>query len=406
MLRFACLVLLLLPALAAAQSDNKITGPTNPIEDRFLEFVKAGELSGAVLVVGIKEGIKTHVVVGQANLETKIPMEKTTLFRIASMTKPITAIAIMMLVDEGKLSVEDAVEKHLPEFKGQKLAVKVLSNRKGDVPPNTYRMIAPKRPITLRDLLTHTSGMGNYPIGLADLYTKRNYTLSEATIAVSQVPLVREPGEEWSYNNPGIDTLGRIVEVASGMSFEKFLQTRIFDPLGMKDSTFYPTAEQAKNTAITYGVKDGKLVAAPNNLLDVKANPKHPVPAGGLYSTAADQAKLYRFMLNNGKLGDKQLLSEKSLKQMTTTQTDKIKTGFVDGMSWGFGWQVVAEPKGATEMLSAGTYGHGGAFGTQGWIDPKKGAFYILMIQRTGIPNGDASEFRKEFQRLAVELLK
>ena len=111
-------------------------------------------------------------------------------------------------------------------------------------------------------------------------------------------------------------------------------------------------------------------------------------------------------MLNNGKLGDKQLLSEKSLKQMTTTQTGDIKTGFVDGMSWGFGWQVVAEPKGATEMLSAGTYGHGGAFGTQGWIDPKKGAFYILMIQRTGIPNGDASEFRKEFQRLGAELLK
>ena len=398
MLRFACLVLLLLPALAAAQSDNKITGPTNPIEDRFLEFVKAGELSGAALVVGIKEGIKTHVVVGQANLETKIPMEKTTLFRIASMTKPITAIAIMMLVDEGKLSVEDAVEKHLPEFKGQLM---IAAKEK-----ESTTLKKPKRPITLRDLLTHTSGMGNYPIGLADLYTKRNYTLSEATIAVSQVPLVREAGETWSYNNPGIDTLGRIVEVASGMSFEKFLQTRIFDPLGMKDSTFYPTAEQAKNTAITYGVKDGKLVAAPNNLLDVKANPKHPVPAGGLYSTAADQAKLYRFMLNNGKLGDKQLLSEKSLKQMTTTQTDKIKTGFVDGMSWGFGWQVVAEPKGATEMLSAGTYGHGGAFGTQGWIDPKKGAFYILMIQRTGIPNGDASEFRKEFQRLAVELLK
>ena len=391
MLRFACLALLLLPAFAAAQDKDAIG-------TRFQKFVDAGELSGAVLFVGTKDEIKHHSAIGQANLADKTTMEKTTLFRIASMTKPITAIAIMMLVDEGKLSAEDAVEKHLPEFKGQLL---IAAKDK-----ETTTLKKPKRPITLRDLLTHTSGLGNYPIGFADLYTKRNYTLSEATIAVSQVPLVREAGEVWSYNNPGIDTLGRIVEVASGMSFEKFLQTRIFDPLGMKESTFYPTVEQAKNTAITYGVKDGKLVAAPNNLLDVKANPRHPVPAGGLYSTAGDQAKLYQFMLRGGKVGDEQLLSEKSLKQMTTTQTGAIKTGFVDGMSWGFGWQVVAEPKGATGMLSPGTYGHGGAFGTQGWIDPKKGAFYILMIQRTGIPNGDGSEFRKEFQRLALELLK
>ena len=397
MIRFACLALLMLPAFAWAD---------DPIRDRFVKFGADGELAGAVVIVGTKDKIVYEGATGMANSADRISMEQSTLFRIASMTKPITAIAIMMLVDEGKLSADDAVDKHLPEFKGQKLSLELKQPIMVVVPPKRYELTAPKRPITLRDLLTHTSGMGNYPAGLADLYTKRNYTLSEATIAVSQVPLVREPGEVWSYNNPGIDTLGRIVEVASGMSFEKFVQTRIFDPLGMKESTFYPTAEQAKTVAVTYAKVDGKLVAAPNSLLDVKTNPKHPVPAGGLYSTARDQAKLYRFMLNNGKVGDKQLLSEKSLKQMTTTQTGAIKTGFVDGMSWGFGWQVVAEPKGATETLSAGTYGHGGAFGTQGWIDPKQGAFYILMIQRTGIPNGDASEFRKEFQRLAVELLK
>ncbi len=400
MLRLACLALLLLPAFAAAQTDDVIKGTQHgdPIDAAFLGFISDGKLSGAVLLVGTKDGIKYHEAIGQSNLVDKVPMQKSTLFRIASMTKPITAIAIMMLQDDGKLSVEDAVEKHLPEFKNQMLIV--------SKDQETTMLKKPKRPITLRDLLTHTSGLANYPVGMADLYTKRNYTLSEGTIAVSQLPLMFEPGTKWSYCNSGIDTLGRVIEVAGGMSYEKFLQTRIFDPLGMKDSTFYPTAEQAKNVALTYGVKDGKLVAAPNSLLDVKANPKHPVPAGGLYSTAGDQAKLYQFMLRGGKLGEKQLLSEKSLKQMTTTQTGDIKTGFVDGMSWGFGWQVVAEPKGATEALSAGSYGHGGAFGTQGWIDPKKGAFYILMIQRTGLPNGDDSEFRKEFQRLAVEMLK
>jgi len=350
------------------------------------------------VIVGTQDKIVYEGATGMANFKDRISMEPSTLFRIASMTKPITAIAVMMLVDEGKLSVDDDVEKHLPEFQDQML---VAAKDK-----DTTTLKKPKRPITVRDLLTHMSGLANYPSGLADLYTKRNRTISEATIAVSQLPLIFEPGTKWSYCNSGIDALGRIVEVASGMSYEKFLQTRIFDPLGMKESTFYPTAEQAKTVAVTYAKVDGKLVAAPNSLLDVKAHPKHPVPAGGLYSTARDQAKLYQFMLNNGKVGGKQLLSEKSLKQMTTTQTGDIKTGFVDGMSWGLGWQVVAEPKGATESLSAGSNGHGGAFGTQGWIDPKKGAFYILMIQRTGNPNGDASEFRKEFQRLAVELLK
>ncbi len=392
MLRFrlACLAWLLLPAFAVAQDKD-------PIHDRFQKFIDAGDLPGAVLLVGTKDEIKYHDAIGQANVDGKVTMQKTTLFRIASMTKPITAIAIMMLVDEGKLNVEDAVEKYLPEFKDQMM---VASKDK-----ETTTLKKAKRKITLRDLLTHTSGLAGYPSGMADLYTKRNRTLSETTIAVSQLPLTYEPGTKWSYCNSGIDTLGRIVEVASGMSFENFLQTRIFDPLGMKDSTFYPNAAQVKTVAINYNKAEGKLVVAPNNLLDVMANPKHPVPAGGLYSTAADQAKLYQFMLRGGKVGDKELLSEKSLKQMTTTQTGDIKTGFVDGMSWGFGWQVVAEPKGATESLSPGTYGHGGAFGTQGWIDPKKGAFYVLMIQRSGLPNGDASEFRKEFQRLAVELL-
>ena len=388
--RLACLAFLLLPAFAVAQDKD-------PIHDRFQKFIDAGDLPGAVLLVGTKDEIKYHDAIGQANVDGKVPMQKTTLFRIASMTKPITAVAVMMLVDEGKLNVDDAVEKYLPEFKDQMM---VASKDK-----ETTTLKKAKRKITLRDLLTHTSGLAGYPSGMADLYTKRNRTLSETTIAVSQLPLTFEPGAKWSYCNSGIDTLGRLVEVAGGLSFEKFLQTRLFDPLGMTDSTFYPTAAQVKTVAITYNKADGKLVAAPNNLLDVMADPKHPVPAGGLYSTAADQAKLYQFMLRGGKAGDKQLLGEKSLKQMTTTQTDAIKTGFVDGMSWGFGWQVVAEPKGATESLSPGTYGHGGAFGTQGWIDPKKGAFYVLMIQRSGLPNGDASEFRKEFQRLAAELL-
>src|SRR5262249_5317257 len=263
----------------------------------------------------------------------------------------------------------------------------------------------PSRPIKLRDLLTHTSGLpGNYPGEFADVYTKRNHTLAETTAAVAKLPLRFEPGTKWEYCNAGIDTLGRIIEVVSGESYESFLKKRVFDPLGMTDTVFYPSPEQLKRLAVTYGKdKDGKLFPAPNNLIALPENPKHPIPAGGLVSSAADLAKLYRMMLHKGQLDGKRIISEKSVAEMTKVQTGEIKTGFVDGMGFGFGWAVVREPKGVTAMLSPGTFGHGGAFGTQGWIDPKQDLFCVLLIQRTGLQNGDASPMRQALQELAVK---
>src|SRR5262249_28550497 len=148
--------------------------------------------------------------------------------------------------------------------------------------------------------------------------------------------------------NSGIDTLGRIIEVASGKPYEQFLAERIFEPLGMKDTTFKPTKEQRPRVACTYGVKDGKLVPAPNTLLDTPETVKHPVPAGGLYSTGADMAQFYRMMLRGGELDGKRILTEKSVKTMTQTQTGDLETGFVPGMSFGYGFAVVKEPKGVT----------------------------------------------------------
>jgi len=364
---------------------------------RFEKFVADKETAGAVLAVGNAEGQICRIPVGKADIAGKKPMEHDGLFRIASMTKPITAIAIMMLQDEGKLSVDDPVEKHLPDFKGQMVIAST------DKDAGTVTLKKPKRPIQLRDLLTHTSGLNDYPAGMADIYAKRNRTLNETTIAVSQRPLFFEPGTKWSYCNSGIDTLGRIVEVVSGESFEKFLQTRLFDKLKMEDTTFDPDEKQSARLAKLYGKDNGELKEAPNGLIGLPRAPKHPIPAGGLVSNAADLGTLYRMMLNKGELGGTRILSEKAVAEMTKTQTDDIKTGFVDGMSFGYGWAVVKEPKGVTAMLSKGTYGHGGAFGTQGWIDPEKGLYFIMLIQRTGLANGDASEMRKEFQRLAVE---
>jgi CubicO group peptidase (beta-lactamase class C family) len=394
------LVVLLLVAAPLIAQDAK---PFAPLAERFDQFVADGDTAGAVVVVGTKDGVKFQHVSGVKDVTSGEKMTADTLFRIASMTKPVTALGIMILQDQGKLSVDDPVEKHLPEFKGQ-MIVTATDKAKG-----TVTLGKPPRPITLRDLLTHTSGLSAYSSGMADVYTKRHYTLGETTAAVSQLPLQFEPGTQWAYSNSGIDTLGRVIEVVSGQSYEKFLQANVFDPLGMKDTLFYPNAEQWKRVATLHDKKDGKAVAASSTgfKMDYTAGtPKHPIPAGGLFSTAADLSKLYTAMLHKGELNGKRIVSEKAWAEMTKTQTGDIKTGFVDGMSWGYGWQVVKEPKGATEALSAGTFGHGGAFGTQGWIDPTKGVFYVLLIQRSGLANGDASEMRKELQKLGLAGLK
>jgi len=397
-LAMAALLLLatVLPGLsqvaAAAEPDRAVLGT---IPARMQAFVDQGQIAGAVTVVGRHDGILSYEAVGHSDLATKRPMTRDTVFRIASMTKPVTALGIMILVDEGKLAVEDEVEKHLPEFRGQML----LARRT----PELVTLKRPSRKITIRDLLTHTSGLpGGFPPGLADIYARRNHTLAEVVMAVSQRPLNFEPGSKWSYCNAGMDVLGRVIEVASGQRYEEFLKERIFDPLGMKDTAFYPSAEQLGRRAQTYGIKQGKLVAVPDTIIGPTRGAVYPIPAGGLHSTGADLARLYGMMLCRGSYQGKRILSEKAVKTMTSLQTGELPCGFVDSMGFGLGWGVVRQPTGVTAMLSPGTYGHGGAFGTQGWIDPKRDLYMVLLIQRVGLRNGDASDMRRVLQEVAV----
>jgi CubicO group peptidase (beta-lactamase class C family) len=383
----------------SARSEDADAKKFAGIRDKMQAFVDSQDIAGAVTVVGRKNGVLSIEAVGSLSLDTKQPMPRDGLFRIASMTKPITAIGIMILVDDGKLAVEDPVEKYLPEFKGQML----VAGRAAEA----VTLKKPSRPITVRDLLTHTSGLpGGYAPGIADIYVKRNHTLAEAIMVQSQRPLEFEPGTKWAYCNAGIDTLGRIIEVVSGQSYEEFLQKRIFDPLEMKDTTFYPTPKQLERATPTYDKKDGKLVVAPNSILNLPKDARFPIPAGGLYSTGADLAKLYQAMLGKGSLGKVRILSEESVATMTKVQTGELQTGFTPGMGFGYGWAVVQKPVGVTAMLSPGTYGHGGAFGTQGWLDPQQDLFMILLIQRVGLPNADGSKIREEFQLLAVSAVK
>jgi CubicO group peptidase (beta-lactamase class C family) len=372
--------------------------PLDAVKGRMQSFIDSGEIAGAVTVIGRAGGVLSYEAVGFQDLESRTPMAKESLFRIASMTKPITSLAIMMLVEQHKVQLDDPVAKYLPEFLGQQMVAEKTNS--------SVTLKKPYRPVTVRDLLTHTSGLAReFPPGLADLYTKRNHTLAEGVLVFSQRPLEFEPGSRWVYCNPGIDTLGRIVEVVSAQPFEEFLHKRIFEPLGMKDTTFYPTAEQLSRLATTYDRKDGKLVANPFGFIGSPVGAKYCVPSAGLFSTGADLAKLYRMLLNKGTLDGVRILDASCVAEMTRLQTGDLECGFVPGMGFGLGCGVVKEPQGVTERLSKGSFGHGGAFGTQGWLDPNKDFFAVLLIQRLGLPNADASPMRRELQALAADAI-
>ena len=349
------------------------------ISQRMQSFVEASQISGAVTLVA-REGKTVYLsAVGQRNVESKNEMQNDTIFAIASMTKPVTATALMILVDEGKVRLDDPVAKYIPEFKNAKL-------KGGD---------APRREITLFDCLTHTAGL------VGDQQCVKSLEATGKMLA--ERPLGFHPGERWQYS-PGLNVIGRVIEVASGQKYETFLKERIFDPLGMKDTTFHPDAEQQPRVVTLYrpGKEKGSLQAATHWINDISAD-KVPNPSGGLFSTAADMARFYQMILDGGKAGDEQIVSRLAVEKMTTRQTGDLKTGFTPGNCWGLGWCVVRQPQGVTKSLSPGTFGHGGAFGTQGWVDPERKMIFVLMIQRTGFGNSDGSSIRGDFHRLAVE---
>ena len=323
---------------------------------------------------------------GLADMAAKAPMRTDAIFWIASMTKPITATAVLMLQEEGKLSVDDPVAKYLPELGG-------LKTPAGE----------PAK-LTLRHLLTHTSGM---PEATAEQYRQAK-SLAELIPFYAGKSLKFEPGSKWQYCQSGINSLGRIVEVVSGQSFPAFLQKRMFDPLGMKDTAFYLSSEQLARLARTYRRTAATLEEAPISFLNGHQPTDHdrfPAPNGGLFSTASDYARFCRMILKQGALDGERYLKPESVKLMTSIQTGDLKTGFTEGNGWGLGWCVVRQPQGITAMLSAGTFGHGGAYGTQAWIDPVKQGIYLLMVQRSDFPNSDDSSVRRAFQAPAASAL-
>jgi CubicO group peptidase (beta-lactamase class C family) len=368
------------------------------IHAKMQEFIDARKIAGAITVVGRKDHLASVEVLGMRDVENKKPMELDTVFRIASMSKIVSSVAVMMLEADGKLAAEDPVEKHLPEFRGQKL-IKTIA---GD----TVTLVAPERPITIEDLMTHTSGMNcELPPGFSDTHSRRHRPLSEVIAGISQHPLITPPGKVWKYCGPAFDVLGRLVEVTSGQSFESFLQQRLFRPLGMKDTTFHPTAAMRARLAIIYDNEKETIHRAPKQGFPAE-NIVYEAASGGLYSTALDYARLAQLLANRGRFGGKQLLAPAAFEKMTRVHfTYAEKVGFSPGLGMGLGVQVVMKPTEVTAALSPGSFGHGGAYGTQTWIDPKNELFYVLMIQRQGFGNGDQSDIRKALQELGASAL-
>ncbi|HEY1083553.1 MAG TPA: serine hydrolase domain-containing protein [Prosthecobacter sp.] len=391
-----CLALAFSPVLRAETA----APAAGPVVAAMQKLVDESQLAGSVTLVAQNGKVVSFEAVGRQDIASKTPMARDSLFWIASMTKPITALAVMMLQDEGKLNIEDPVMKHLPEFKGQ-----LLVKEKSD---SQTVLVKPARPVTIKDLLTHTSGLVS--ASPLDKDALDVLTLKEAVYTYALSPLQFEPGSKWSYCNPGINTLGRIVEVVSGEEYAKFLNKRLFKPLGMKHTTFWPKKKEIEKLATSYkpGADSKGLEVAEIKYLTppFSSEKRAPLAAGGLFSTAEDLLALYSMLLNGGEVEGKRYISEASLKLMIQNQTGDLKAGFTEGMGMGLGFQVVVKPVGVTGMLSPGTYGHGGAHGTQGWIDPVKKSIHILLIQRAALGNGDASPIRQAFQESAAGLLK
>lgn len=344
-------------------------------------YIESHSVAGAVTLVATKDRILSLEAAGWSDVKAETPMKTDSVFWIASQTKSITATVVMMLVDEGKIALDDPVEKYLPEFKGQMVITE----------QDAAHMILhhPVHPVTVRNVLSHTSGLRfSSPM---ETPTLDALTLRDAVRSYAMMPLQWEPDSKYQYSNAGINTAARILEVVSGQKYEDFLQKRLLDPLGMKDTTFWPSEEQAARIAKAYkpnAAKDGLDETTIGQLTyPLTDRRRQPMPAGGLFSTAFDVARFCQMILNGGELDGKRYVSEAAVKEMTRKQTaETLKEGY------GLGWST-----------GGGGYGHGGALATNMNIDPGRGLITVFLVQHSGFP-GDGKNAQGAFRKAAEKI--
>lgn len=380
------------------------------INDLVQRHIAAGDFSGAVTLVARNGRIAHLEAQGLMDIEARKPMQKDAIFQIMSMTKPVVGVSIMMMIEEGKVRLTDPVSALIPELKDLKVAVQMTdgpgaptapAGRGASVEPRFYTVPA-EREITIRDLLTHTSGLVSGGLSTTEarkIGLKGKESLADYIPRLGGVPLDFQPGSRWAYSaTAGFDTLARVVEIVSGMPFGQFTRTRIFEPLGMKDTFFYPL-EGNERLVMRYTRPQG---GGPLQKQSGFANFQNGVyfsGGGGLASTAEDYFQFAQMLLSGGQWNGKRLLAPRTVEMMASVHAPDMLQGRPRGEGYGLSMRVVNDPVARNTFLSQGSFGWSGAYGTHFWIDPKEKIVGILMVQT---PN---NQMRADFENAVMYAL-
>jgi CubicO group peptidase (beta-lactamase class C family) len=380
------------------------------IDQMIARRISAGDIAGAVTIVARKGKVAHLSAQGAMDLESKQPMTPATMFRIASMTKPVVGVAIMMMVEEGKLHLNDPVSRYIPEFRAMKVGVaQPPAPIPGGQPAGTvgrggadlqFYTVPAQREITIKDLLTHVSGLGSGPMGnsgIEKVARKDGEKLSDYIPRLGGTALEFQPGSRWTYSpGAGFETLGRIVEITSGVPLDQFFRKRIFDPLGMKDIGFWPTDAQWPRVATVYARSANGLLKTPM-ANDTLGRNVYFRGSGGLFSTAEDYIPVGMMLANGGELNGKRLLSRKTVEMMSAAHVPDTLPGRPAGEGYGLSVRVVTNHAARGTMLSDGTFGWTGAQGTHFFVDPKEQLVGVLMVQTP------INEVQREFEDLVAQ---
>lgn len=394
------LAFLLASASAGSQSlptakpeDNGMsTARLERIDKMIQEHINNKWIPGAVVLIARNGKVVYHKAFGQADMENKAAMKKENIFRIASQSKAITSTAVMMLYEEGKFGLDDPISRYIPEFKNPKVLGTV--NWKD----TTYTSVPAKSEITIRQLLTHTSGIDYAGIGNQEfkaIYGKagipsgignHDMVLADKIKTLGGMPLKHNPGEAYTYGL-NLDVLGYLIEVVSGMSFDQFLRTRLFQPLGMNDTYFYLPKEKHGRLVALYAPTETSIARVKGTVFD-NVNPDYPTLEGryfsggaGLSSTAEDYAKFLQLFLNKGEYNGQRLLSRKTVELIMTNQVQPPLTNQI-GLCFG----LETDKNDHQSIVSQGTFSWGGAFNTQYWADPKEKLIGVIYMNTYNSP--------------------
>jgi CubicO group peptidase (beta-lactamase class C family) len=375
------------------------------IDKLIQQYVDSNWIAGAIAIVAKDGNIVYHKAIGYDDKTKNKVLQKDAIFRIASQTKAITSVGVMMLFEEGKLLLDDPISRYIPEFR------KPLVLDKFNKADTTYTTVPAKREITIRDLLTHTSGIGYAQIGsetMNAMYYKagviggiglKGNLLADNIKKLAALPLVHQPGEKWTYGL-NTDVLGYLIEVISGMSLDTYFKKNIFDPLGMKDTYFYIPKEKHDRLAMLHAEDATKHVMNTPEMITLNGTFYRDYPnldggsfysgGGGLVSTAYDYAVFMQMLLNGGEYNGKRLLSPRSIHLMTINQIGDLSLG--RSAKFGLGFQVVTDADESRNTVSLGTFSWGGMFASSYWIDPKEKIVAQFVLQQFPFSHGELAE--------------